>query len=629
VTLFGAKLLQILAKSVLHISVLAAPNSGAGLQLHNLGLIAKDLLVSTAESFDAYFWQRPFTPNTGRQCINAVIAVVLITLLLRFMYAKRKSIAYAPWLFVTAIVLNYAVYVAGGQVLVAHTSRYLIMVPLLLVMIVAAAGDMLIWPKLRRSIVMSWLLLLIVSSMLLVGALVVKWPSRYAKDTHITTLISFLQQHGYHYALASRETGVTTTYFSHGDQTVIPMGCAGGILSPTNLFYDAAGFEGVENYKGDIPILLQNNEITFGAQHCSLSNVIEQFGVPKHQITIPGYGTALIYKSLTLHPSRPALSLKPIAVVALPPQILNPNPDVVIPKLTGCTRGTTDVVIAHPDDDLLFMNPVLAKQFGDHCIRTLYITAADDGRPMDYWLGRQRGVEAAYALMAHAEDSWVDQQATIGGHLIAVRELKANPDISLVFLRLPDGNVHGEGFASTGSMSLEKISHSTASLSALGTTDSYTYSDVVKVVSSLFMVDKPNQIYTHISGTALSEGDHSDHRMVGALVVQARAIANSLASISSFVGYPSNYLVKNLPEDEIAQKRAIFNTYAVQDIAICGSHGCDIRSTYERYLERCYVFSIPARSEPSRPGDIPPRRTADKLSPSLHQKQRIIDLFKL
>ena len=631
-TLCGAKLLQALAKSVLHISILAAPNSGAGLQIHNIGSILKSLVVSTAESFDAHFWQRPFSPNTGRQFINAVIALALLIMLLRLMYTKRKKIAYAPWLFVTAIVLNYAVYVGGGQVLVAHTSRYLIMVPLLLVMIIAAASDKFIWPKLRKLVQITWLLLLIVSVVLLVGALAVKWPTRYAKDNHITTLISFLQQRGYHYALAGRETGITTTYFSHGNQTVIPMGCAGGVLSPNDLFYDTAGFDGVENYKGDIPILLQNNEISFGTQHCGLNNIILQFGVPKQQIKVPGYGIALVYKSLSLHSSQLPASLKPIAVVTLPSQILNPTkaPTIIIPKLTGCTHGTTDVIIAHPDDDLLFMNPILAKQFGANCIRTVYVTAADDGRSMDYWLGRQHGVEAAYALMAHADDNWVDEQAIIDGHTILVRGLKSNPAVSLMFLRLPDGNVHGQGFPSTGSISLEKASGNSTSLPVLGSTESYSYKDVVQVVSSILVADKPSQIFSHISGTTLSDGDHSDHRAVGALVIQARVLANSTAIVSSFVGYPLNFLVKNLSPDEIAQKKNIFDIYAIKDGEICNDSGvCNIKPTYGRYLERCYVFSIPALPEPLPPADLPSKQTTQKLLPKPRQNQSIINLFKL
>jgi LmbE family N-acetylglucosaminyl deacetylase len=64
-------------------------------------------------------------------------------------------------------------------------------------------------------------------------------------------------------------------------------------------------------------------------------------------------------------------------------------------------------VVAHPDDDLLFLSPDLldALRSGDD-VRTVYLTAGDAGRAQEYWRGRTLGVGAAYATLLGVPDAW-------------------------------------------------------------------------------------------------------------------------------------------------------------------------------------------------------------------------------
>ena len=71
-------------------------------------------------------------------------------------------------------------------------------------------------------------------------------------------------------------------------------------------------------------------------------------------------------------------------------------------------------------------------------------------------------LKAAYALMAGQSDSWsttvlqeTDAASTV--HPITMRTLYGDPNISLIFRRLPDGNGDGSGFPSTGHESLQKL----------------------------------------------------------------------------------------------------------------------------------------------------------------------------
>lgn len=109
-------------------------------------------------------------------------------------------------------------------------------------------------------------------------------------------------------------------------------------------------------------------------------------------------------------------------------------------------------VVAHEDDDLLFMNPEILGSIrrGDRVV-ALYITAGELGqRGIDqYWIDRERGSLDAYAFMAGAATldaytpppavpgGWRATTITLGGIVATDYELDTAP-ISLVFLHLGD-----------------------------------------------------------------------------------------------------------------------------------------------------------------------------------------------
>lgn len=50
-----------------------------------------------------------------------------------------------------------------------------------------------------------------------------------------------------------------------------------------------------------------------------------------------------------------------------------------------------------------------------------------------------------------------DASITIGAHGLALKTLTAKPRVSMVVMRLPDGNIPGGGFPSNGDTSLQKL----------------------------------------------------------------------------------------------------------------------------------------------------------------------------
>lgn len=608
VTIFGtiavavvtAKMIAVVTGSLLRINYMNAPSSRPALTYETAKLAAHGLEINTLKIFDANLFKQPYGLNSVRQVLNALILIMVVAFIVRLVVKRRLRSAVSVG--IAAIGANYLVYLASGQVLQWETSRYLIMVPLLLICVFVVQsdepprlkGD---WP--RRLLILQglWLGCLVISAILLVGALVVNWPQRHSKDAPIYAAVTFMQQHEYKFALASREVGVTTTYFSEGAVRVLPMACTSDHkLQQTNLFYDSSSFASLQSYHGIVPVIVGSEGILYGHFSCSLADIIAQFGEPISEQSVPTIGLALLYDASQV-------KQKMITGVTSPPQqkkVTPITPPVVqsttfdslttLPPLLNCDHGTTDVIVAHPDDDILFMNPALEQQLLRTCLRTVYLTAADNGQQPAYWQGRERGIEAAYALMMGADNSWMNKIIVINGHQVLERILVGRPSLALVFLRLPDGSVAGDGFAATGHQSLKRLTeHAISKINAIDHTASYSYDALVQTLATVIKIDQPISIYTQLPSGPNSHGDHSDHRAVGLLGELARRAASSSAHLSFYFGYPINTLASNLSVNDSVNKRRIFEAYAKADTEICKTNSrCAIEITYGRYFMRSY-----------------------------------------
>ncbi len=189
----------------------------------------------------------------------------------------------------------------------------------------------------------------------------------------------------------------------------------------------------------------------------------------------------------------------------------------------GCTQGSTLDIVAHEDDDLLFLSPdVLHDVQSGLCVRTVYVTAGDAGSGEGYWTSRQEGMEAAYADMAGVSDDWTQGDAGIPGHPATLMTLNGAPRVSLVFMHLPDGNTDGSGFSTTGYESLKKLRLGQIStIDAVDGSSSYTESSLQATLVTLMNAYQPDTIRTQDFVDDFNDGDHPDHHAVAYLTQAA------------------------------------------------------------------------------------------------------------
>ncbi|RAL09104.1 uncharacterized protein BO97DRAFT_326296, partial [Aspergillus homomorphus CBS 101889] len=261
------------------------------------------------------------------------------------------------------------------------------------------------------------------------------------------------------------------------------------------------------------------------------------------------------------------------------------------------TTAQTLNIVAHQDDDLLFLSPDLLHTIESTTpstpVRTIFLTAGDAGDPStSYWSARQSGSQAAYARMANLPNEWTQSTLsfpdTDSSISIPLFTLTANPSISLAFLQLPDGNLHGEGFPVTGNASLEQLWHNeVASITSINpdTKTTYTRDTLLSTLSAAIASFRPMRLNTQDftrEFDAVTPGgtwtDHSDHIAAAKFAQEAAAGSGVQVEVVGYMGYPVLDALKeggNVRGADLLEKEFVFYTYALGDYRTCRDEsGC-------------------------------------------------------
>lgn len=230
-------------------------------------------------------------------------------------------------------------------------------------------------------------------------------------------------------------------------------------------------------------------------------------------------------------------------------------------------------IVAHTDDDLLFLSPDLLHiiQAG-HTVRTIFLTAGDAGmEEASYWQGREIGIQAAYAQMCDVANVWIPANIEIMGHAIPIFTLCNHPAISLVFMRLPDGNSDGNGFPATHHQSLQQLWTGLSSIiDTIEGISSYSKANLLSTLSALISSFQPDHINTQDYLGAYDDGDHSDHHSVAYLVRAAAQLYTAPHSLIGYQGYTTSSQQANISGADLIAKQDAFYAYAHHDPAIGG-----------------------------------------------------------
>ncbi|MFJ2471803.1 PIG-L family deacetylase [Streptomyces sp. NPDC087659] len=272
-------------------------------------------------------------------------------------------------------------------------------------------------------------------------------------------------------------------------------------------------------------------------------------------------------------------------------------------------------IVAHPDDDLFFMNPDTAQSLATgRSLTSVYLTAGesdgvnarrDDPSPPQadkaaYAEARQNGIRAAYAEMATGDRTspWSRSAVpTAGGGTAELDTLRAKPWISLVWVQLREaGSIHGDRPDSLHGLwdgRVDSLSSQLSSGTPVREDFAYTKDQVVETVAGLLQRFRPTfvRIQDPTPGRT-AKGTYTDHQdhLYGARFAQA-ALARYAAvpghpafGVQTYLGYSTGRLPRTLGPADAAAKLRTLKTYAWTDgTDHCGdAAGCGDRKVAAR-----------------------------------------------
>ncbi|MCW5808676.1 MAG: PIG-L family deacetylase, partial [Deltaproteobacteria bacterium] len=261
--------------------------------------------------------------------------------------------------------------------------------------------------------------------------------------------------------------------------------------------------------------------------------------------------------------------------------------------LAACGRALPDgeplaasaelAIVAHQDDDLLFMQPdlgdALARRDG---VTTVYVTAGNGKKGVAQAEKRYAGLREAYARLAGVDPAawrcgWIELAGRAAEHC-----RHAAAGMSLVFLGYPDGGKDGELPDSLLRLWNGAIARADT---VARRTATYDRAALIETVAGVIRAVKPRRIRT-LEVASTHGRDHSDHMLVGALAVLAAAAADHDAELVAYRGYANDTEPANAAPGPFDRSARALRHYAAcaDGCAPCGEACASLSVQHDAWL---------------------------------------------
>jgi hypothetical protein len=279
--------------------------------------------------------------------------------------------------------------------------------------------------------------------------------------------------------------------------------------------------------------------------------------------------------------------------------------------------GNSFYVQAHEDDWQLFMNLNAYNDLVGQENKVIFITitAGDAGLGSVYWLAREEGFKSSirFCLAPQGPLSESSGIKTINNCNIYFWSVN---NVTCYFMRLPDGNPAGSGFAAYDNQSICQLQ--TGAINCIRAVDqsaTYTsWSNLYSTINAIIeaeMVDTVQVKWINYPdpNTTINPSDHSDHITTGN-AVQAMGILSCLNQ-ALFIDYHLNDFPADLSGVDLVWKSGMFAAYekAVYD----GAEHSTIGESPDAYIGWC-LRSAQFRTIAITATELVPRKTYVPLS---------------
>jgi LmbE family N-acetylglucosaminyl deacetylase len=264
-------------------------------------------------------------------------------------------------------------------------------------------------------------------------------------------------------------------------------------------------------------------------------------------------------------------------------------------NLSGPPLASSDqvIIVAHQDDEHLFMQPDLTDALLAHTPTTIvYVTAGDGGNGVAFSDSRIGGSKAAYSVLLGSQ-AWTCGWIEIAEHWAQSCRFGGAP-LSLIFLGYPDGGVSGQ--LPNSLLSLWEGTEDHVDTIA-DTVTTYTRGQLIATVAKIIETTNPAIVRT-LEIAATHSDDHSDHMFVGALAMQATMKSGTGAHLISYRGYNINYEAPTSDDQMYDYASLPMRSYEACllscDGGACGVTPCSTLSDprYTNFLHRRYAVAM-------------------------------------
>ena len=234
-------------------------------------------------------------------------------------------------------------------------------------------------------------------------------------------------------------------------------------------------------------------------------------------------------------------------------------------------------VVAHQDDDLLFLSPDTAQAIRRNVpVRIVFVTAGEfNGNGVtreQYAEQRREGVCCACAEIAGVADKWSRQTCQVAGRSVELDVLVDQPTVELVFLGLPDGGDSLQPNAVPRMWADPTVTADTLIYPNSPVQTSYTYAraDLLAALVSIMQDVAPTVIRVQDTDPdPFLRADHQDHVAVATFTSAALdtyvAAGGTPAVLVECRCYNLENADVNLVSSVIGDKTAAFDTYVPFD----------------------------------------------------------------
>ncbi|GAM18669.1 hypothetical protein SAMD00019534_018440 [Acytostelium subglobosum LB1] len=235
---------------------------------------------------------------------------------------------------------------------------------------------------------------------------------------------------------------------------------------------------------------------------------------------------------------------------------------------SSCNGVSQVNIVAHQDDDILFIDPAITDVLrSGGCVTTIFMTSGSFN-DFAYMETRESASLAAYQEILGSSSSWMlyINELVVGGGTVSITTRRSilNPKLTIVYMRLPQGNVRPTGAGDAPLADMFDLGQTVSSLSYTqcvdGPANDYSKATTVSTLTTLIDGFGATQVNT-LNPDTVPYFEHPDHIYAARFARLALRAVTANVPVAYHETYPSATTSPNVLPTKLQTKRDVNAAY--------------------------------------------------------------------